>query len=240
VPKEKKVELVGEVFHRVADKYDLMNDVMSAGVHRWWKDEFVRMLSPPPGSQLLDVAGGTGDIAQRLLRVMRSGPPGPHTATSHVTVADINGSMLAVGRERIPDKGISWLEANAEKLPVPSDSFDAYTIAFGIRNCTNIDKVLAEAYRVLRPGGRFMCLEFSHVTSPPVSALYSFYSFNVIPLVGQLVANDRDSYQYLVESIKQFPNQDKFKAMIAQAGFKHVTYKNLSFGVVAIHSGFKL
>ena len=123
---------------------------------------------------------------------------------------------------------------------MPSDSFDAYTIAFGIRNCTNIDKVLAEAYRVLRPGGRFMCLEFSHVTSPPVSALYSFYSFNVIPLMGQLVANDRDSYQYLVESIKQFPNQDKFKAMIAQAGFKHVTYKNLSFGVVAIHSGFKL
>jgi len=171
---------------------------------------------------------------------MRSGPAGPTTHKSHVTVADINGSMLAVGQERIPDKAISWLEANAEQLPVPSDSFDAYTIAFGIRNCTNIDKVLSEAYRVLRPGGRFMCLEFSHVTSPPVSALYQFYSFNVIPLMGQLVVNDRDSYQYLVESIKQFPNQDKFKEMISNAGFKHVTYKNLSFGVVAIHSGFKL
>lgn len=171
---------------------------------------------------------------------MRTGPPGPNTENSHVTVVDINPSMLAVGRERIPDKAITWVEADAEKIPLPANTFDAYTIAFGIRNCTNIDKVLLEAHRVLRPGGRFMCLEFSHVTSPPLSMLYQFYSFNIIPLMGQLVANDRDSYKYLVESIKQFPNQDKFKEMISAAGFKHVTYKNLSFGVVAVHSGFKL
>eukprot|EP01027_Heterolobosea_sp_BB2_P005545 GEZU01008465.1.p1 GENE.GEZU01008465.1~~GEZU01008465.1.p1 ORF type:complete len:240 (-),score=85.82 GEZU01008465.1:154-873(-) len=239
-----------------------MNDFMSAGIHRLWKDEFVRMLAPQRGANFLDVAGGTGDISFRIIEALRSKPfpkyraAGPGAAveqmpTSSVTICDINPNMLEVGKQRAAERNyhvlgtqginVNWLEGNAEDLnTIESDSMDAYTIAFGIRNVTHIDKALAEAYRVLKKGGRFMCLEFSQVHNPLLSYVYDTYSFNVIPLLGQLVANDRQSYQYLVESIRKFPNQETFKRMIEDAGFKYVSYTNMTFGVVAIHSGFKV
>jgi len=234
-----KQGMVDEVFHRVAGRYDVMNDVMSAGLHRVWKDAMVSRLAPPRSGrrpfEVVDVAGGTGDIAFRI--VERS------DGKARVTVADINASMLGVGRERAEKRGIrtvDFVEANAEALPFEDGRFDAYTIAFGIRNVPRIDVALSEAYRVLKPGGRFLCLEFSAVDVPLVDKVYDLYSFNVIPVMGRLVAKDEDSYRYLVESIRRFPNQERFKAMIEDAGFSRVTYTNLTMGVAALHVGVKI
>lgn len=238
VEEEEKQTLVNNVFHSVARKYDIMNDVMSAGMHRLWKDAMVAWLSPPhvDGYKLLDVAGGTGDIAFRIIEAS-----GRH---AHATVLDINGSMLEVGMERAKKKGLidycDFVEANAESLPLDDNQFDAYTIAFGIRNVPHIDKALAEAYRVLKPGGRFMCLEFSEVELPVLDKLYDLWSFHGIPRVGQMIAGDAESYRYLVESIRKFPRQKDFAAMIEQAGFSRVSYRNLTGGIAAIHSGWKI
>ncbi|KAF9135005.1 2-hexaprenyl-6-methoxy-1,4-benzoquinone methyltransferase [Mortierella sp. 14UC] len=235
-----------QVFANVASKYDIMNDVMSGGVHRLWKDHFMRTLAPTPGTKLLDVAGGTGDIAMRFLDYCKE-THGDNSA--QVTVFDINPNMLEVGKERFTKtpyhntSQVSFMEGNAENLEhIPDNSMDAYTIAFGIRNCTHVDRVLKEAYRVLKPGGRFMCLEFSKVENPVISKVYDVFSFDVIPTMGQIVANDRDSYQYLVESIRKFPPQKEFAKMIKDAGFTVMGqgYEDLTFGVAAIHSGFKL
>lgn len=234
VETDEKTAHVRGVFDRVADKYDLMNDLMSGGLHRLWKNSFVSWLAPRDGMHIMDVAGGTGDIAFRMLS----------RAYCKVTVADINPHMLEQGRNRAIDRnllsGIEWLCADAESLPCPDNHFDAYTIAFGIRNVTDIDKALREAYRVLKPGGRFMCLEFSAVAQPWLQKLYDAYSFNVIPRVGQWVTGSAESYQYLVESIRKFPDQKHFATMIKNAGFGNVQYRNLTQGVVAIHSGRKL
>ncbi|TPX49469.1 demethylmenaquinone methyltransferase [Synchytrium endobioticum] len=247
VPKTEKESLVRQVFGNVAPSYDIMNDLMSAGVHRLWKDHFMRTLAPGKDTNLLDVAGGTGDIAFRFLDYVKA-IHGLHNS-ARVTVLDINPAMLQVGQDRARIAGhtdetrIRFMQGNAENLePIPSSSVDAYTIAFGIRNCTHIDAVLAEAFRVLKPGGRFMCLEFSKVGIPIIKELYDVYSFNVIPAIGELVANDRESYQYLVESIRQFPSQQAFAEMISHAGFKPVgkAWEDLTFGVAAIHSGWKI
>jgi len=234
-----KQGMVDEVFHRVASRYDVMNDVMSAGLHRVWKDAMVSRLAPPRSGrrpfEVVDVAGGTGDVAFRI--VERS------DGNARVTVADINASMLGVGRERAEKRGlrtVDFVEANAEALPFEDGRFDAYTIAFGIRNVPRIDVALSEAFRVLKPGGRFLCLEFSAVDVPLVDKAYDLYSFNVIPVMGRLVAKDEDSYRYLVESIRRFPNQERFKAMIEDAGFSRVTYTNLTMGVAALHVGVKI
>ncbi|KAL1232258.1 hypothetical protein TSPI_01923 [Trichinella spiralis] len=241
VDEEKKWQKVYEVFENVATRYDLMNDAMSCGVHRLWKDEFVRQMHPLPTFNILDCAGGTGDIAFRA--VAHSVRNGQSLGTCTVTVVDINQPMLNVGKakaEQLHLNGISWIRADAECLPFESELFDIFTIAFGIRNCTHIDRVIGEAYRVLKPGGRFMCLEFSHVQSKYFSKLYDWYSFNIIPVLGKIIANDWNSYQYLVESIRQFPNQERFAEMIEMQRFKEVSYNNLCNGVVAIHSGYKL
>ena len=233
-----KQPLVNEVFHKVADRYDLMNDLMSAGMHRLWKDAMVAWLNPPkrPGWQSLDVAGGTGDIAFRIVAASRG--------NAHVTVLDINGSMLAVGRERAQKKGLAdnldFVEANAEDLPFADASFDAYTIAFGIRNVPRIDRALSEAFRVLKPGGRFLCLEFSEVDLPFLDKAYEAWSFNAIPRIGKAVTGDGEPYSYLVESIARFPDQNNFAAMISRAGFERVSFRNYSGGIAACHSGWKL
>uniref|UniRef100_A0A1B6G3G9 2-methoxy-6-polyprenyl-1,4-benzoquinol methylase, mitochondrial n=1 Tax=Cuerna arida TaxID=1464854 RepID=A0A1B6G3G9_9HEMI len=248
VRESEKVQKVYEVFENVANKYDVMNDAMSFFIHRIWKDIFIQRLAPTPGTNLLDVAGGTGDIAFRYLKYLKNLPPPTSdlvSPPSSVTVCDINRAMLSVGRERAEKQGyrepeINWLEGDAEKLPVESNKFTAYTIAFGIRNCTHVDKVLDEAYRVLKPGGRFMCLEFSHVNNEVLQWIYDQYSFQMIPVMGQVIAGDWKSYQYLVESIRKFPNQEDFKEMIQSSGFSCVSYENLTFGIVSIHSGFKL
>ncbi|KAJ1983346.1 2-hexaprenyl-6-methoxy-1,4-benzoquinone methyltransferase [Dimargaris verticillata] len=246
VAETEKERLVGQVFSNVASKYDIMNDAMSAGVHRLWKDRFIRQLAPPPGTKLLDVAGGTGDIAMRFLNYCRNAH---HDHTAHVHLVDINPEMVNVGRQRFHNtvydlkSQVDLSVGNAEDLAdIPSDSKDAYTIAFGIRNCTHVDRVVREAYRVLKPGGRFMCLEFSRVENPLIAPLYDLYSFEVIPAIGQVIASDRESYQYLVESIRRFPSQDQFADIIRGAGFSVVGkgYENLTFGIAAIHSGFKL
>ncbi|KXS09589.1 ubiquinone/menaquinone [Gonapodya prolifera JEL478] len=248
VNEEEKESLVGRVFANVADKYDLMNDLMSGGVHRLWKDHFIRTLAPSPTTKLLDVAGGTGDIAFRFLDYVKTANGGLGNAS--VTVLDINPSMLEVGKKRAATNGystdsdhISWRVGNAENLEsIPDNTYDAYTIAFGIRNCTHIDRVLKEAHRVLKPGGRFMCLEFGKVETPIISNLYDIFSFEIIPTIGQAVANDRESYQYLVESIRKFPPQPVFRDMIRSAGFLVVGpgWEDLTFGVAALHSGYKL
>jgi len=252
VTEKEKEEKVYEVFHNVAQKYDLMNDVMSCGIHRLWKDHFIGRMAPVPGTRLIDVAGGTGDIAFRFIDYIRNQSslqqvsPSVSPRQSHVTVCDINQAMLDVGKQKAAARGLdktgsmSWVLGNAEELPVEDESYDVYTVAFGIRNMTHIDTVLSEAYRVLRPGGRFMCLEFSEVTNPLLRRAYDAYSFQVLPVMGQVVAGDWKSYQYLVESIRQFPVQEDFKEMIEDANFCNVTYENLLFGVAAIHSGFKL
>lgn len=237
VPLEEKQDRVNDVFRSVARRYDLMNDLMSAGLHRLWKDTFVTSLRVPKNAPCrhLDVAGGTGDIA---FRILKSG--GPQT---HVTVLDINGDMLEVGRERATgqhDGQIDFVEANAEKLPFEDNSFNSYTIAFGIRNVPRIDQALSEARRVLKPGGRFMCLEFSKVDIPFLDKVYDAYSFTVIPKIGQMVTGDADSYRYLVESIRRFPPPAAFARMMENAGFKRVSHKPLTAGVVAIHSGWKI
>ncbi|KAG6458570.1 hypothetical protein O3G_MSEX010939 [Manduca sexta] len=249
VDENEKWKKVHQVFETVANKYDLMNDVMSFGIHRVWKDAFMCRLCPTHGTKLLDMAGGTGDITFRYIKYLQNLGPAADGTHSSVTVCDINQSMLDVGQLRAKRLGytsesshvdIDWLCADAEKLPIPDDTYNAYTIAFGIRNCTHIDKVLEEAYRVLTPGGRFMCLEFSQIPNDTLQWVYDQYSFQVIPVLGQLVAGQWKPYQYLVESIRQFPNQEKFKAMIEDAGFRQVTYENMTFGTVAIHSGFKI
>lgn len=233
-----KQSLVNDVFHRVASRYDLMNDLMSGGLHRLWKDAMVAWLNPPkrPGWKVLDVAGGTGDIAFRIIDASHG--------HAHATVLDINGSMLAVGRERAArrrlESNMDFVEANAEELPFEDDTFDAYTIAFGIRNVPRIERALAEAYRVLKPGGRFLCLEFSEVDMPMLDKVYETWSFEAIPRIGRLVAGDGEPYAYLVESIRKFPNQQNFAKMISAAGFDRATFRNYSGGIAALHSGWKL
>ena len=235
VKEEDKASLVRGVFDSVADDYDRMNDVMSVGVHRLWKDSFINSLNPRPGMHLLDVAGGTGDIAFRFLDAAKG---------ATVTVCDINAEMLRVGRRRSFDRGVEaqseFVCGDAMQLPIADRSVDAYTIAFGIRNVTRIPQALDEAYRVLKPGGRFLCLEFSPDVVPLLRSAYESYSFNVIPKMGQLVANDRDSYQYLVESIQRFPIPSRFAEMIKSAGFARVGWRTMSAGIVAVHTGVRL
>jgi len=234
VPAAEKASLVRAVFDDVAPSYDLMNDLMSLGIHRLWKKALIDKLNPSPGMTLLDLGGGTGDIAFRF----KEAGGGP------VVVCDINREMLSVGRDRAIDRamldGIEWVCGDAEILPFPDRSMDAVTIAFCLRNVTNIDKALAEAHRVLRPGGRFLCLEFSHVTLPGVSAVYDSYSFTVLPFLGKLVAGNRDAYQYLVESIRRFPKQDELAAKMRAAGFSQVSWRNLSAGIAALHIGWRV
>ena len=239
VPVEEKQRLVDDVFHSVARRYDLMNDLMSAGLHRAWKDALVNAINPPKSDRdfrLLDVAGGTGDIA---FRVIEAGAAG-----TDATILDINGGMLEVGRERAQKRGlehaVTFVEANAEKLPLPDRTFDAYSIAFGIRNVPRIDAALREAYRVLRPGGHFLCLEFSSVDLPGLDKIYDLYSFNAIPAIGRAVTGDAESYRYLVESIRKFPKPEAFAAMMRDAGFGRVSYTKMTGGIVALHSGWRL
>ena len=240
VPPEDKSRLVGDLFARVAGRYDLMNDLMSGGVHRLWKAALVDWLAPRPGMRLLDVAGGTGDIAFRVLeRVARRGGAAPE-----VIVCDVNPAMLDGGRDRALDRNrlgsLRWLCADAEALPLAARSVDAYTIAFGIRNVTRIERALAEARRVLRPGGRFLCLEFSTLQLPGLEWFYDAYSVVVVPWLGQQVAGDRAAYQYLVESIRRFPDQATFSRLIERAGLGRVRYRNLSGGIAALHSAWRL
>jgi demethylmenaquinone methyltransferase/2-methoxy-6-polyprenyl-1,4-benzoquinol methylase len=247
VPLGDKQALVDDVFYSVARRYDLMNDLMSGGLHRAWKAALVTAVNPPPKGRpgrlhekggapfaLLDLAGGTGDVA---FRVADAGGPG-----THVTVADINADMLEVGRERAAKSGhrVEFIEANAEALPFPDRSFDAVTIAFGIRNVPRIDVALGEIHRVLKIGGRFLCLEFSSVDVPGLDRLYDLYSFNVIPAVGRAVTGDAEAYRYLVESIRKFPRPEKFADLIRAAGFRRASFQPMTGGVVALHSGWRL
>jgi len=232
VPAEEKAARVGAVFSSVAKKYDVMNDAMSGGMHRLWKDRFVRRVKPRADETILDMAGGTGDIA---FRMARSG--------AAITVSDINQDMLDVGIERAEKRGIaglSWSRQNAEELSFADKSFDAYTIAFGIRNVTHIDKALAEAFRVLKTGGRFFCLEFSTTEWPGFAQAYDVYSHKLVPKIGQAIAGDADSYRYLIESIRRFPKMPEFEAMIRGAGFRHTRVEPIMGGLVAIHSGWKV
>ncbi|MDB5689433.1 MAG: ubiquinone/menaquinone biosynthesis methyltransferase [Sphingomonas bacterium] len=232
VTPEEKTARVGAVFRNVAARYDLMNDAMSGGMHRLWKDRFVRRVKPRAGESILDMAGGTGDIAFRMA-----------ARGAGVTVSDINGAMLEVGMERAAKRGIDglvWSEQNAEALTFGDAGFDAYTIAFGIRNVTHIDRALAEAHRVLKRGGRFFCLEFSTTQWPGFAEIYDAYSHRVVPKLGKLLASDEESYRYLVESIRRFPTMPRFQAMIAEAGFVRTQVEPLLGGLVAIHSGWKI
>lgn len=235
VDENAKAGMVHGVFTNVASKYDVMNDAMSMGIHRLWKEAMMDWLAPHSGQKLLDVAGGTGDIAFKFLKRAGAG---------HATVFDMTEDMLIAGAKR-PEaiaraNELDWVVGDAMALPFSDNSFDVYTISFGIRNVTRIADALSEAYRVLRPGGRIMVLEFSQLPNPMMQKAYDLYSFNVIPRLGQLIANDRDSYQYLVESIRKFPDQDTFAAMIRDAGFGNVKYRNLTQGIAALHSGWKL
>tara|TARA_R100000935_G_scaffold27389_1_gene47590 strand:+ start:3528 stop:4277 length:750 start_codon:yes stop_codon:yes gene_type:complete len=235
VREEDKAGRVQGVFSSVASKYDIMNDVMSGGVHRIWKDAMMDWLAPRPGQRLLDVAGGTGDISFRFLKRAGSG---------HSTVLDITESMLVEGRKRAEAESmhdqLDWVVGDAMALPFPDNTFDVYTISFGIRNVTRPQEALNEAFRVLRPGGRLMVLEFSQLPNPMMQKAYDAYSFNVIPRMGQIIAGDRESYQYLVESIRNFPDQETFLGMVRAAGFDNAKYRNLTLGVAALHSGWKL
>lgn len=235
VTRAEKAERVKGVFSSVASRYDIMNDVMSAGIHRLWKDAMMDWLAPRPGQRLLDVAGGTGDVAFRFL----DRAPG-----ARALVLDLTESMLRAGRQRaeaaaLQDR-IDWTVGDATRLPLPSASFDVYTISFGIRNVADIPAALREAHRVLRPGGRLMVLEFSQIPNDLLQRLYDAYSFNLIPVMGQIITGDRDSYDYLVKSIRQFPDQETFAGMIRAAGFELVSYRNLSMGIAALHSGWKI
>ena len=238
VPLEDKQGLVDDVFHSVARRYDLMNDLMSFGLHRAWKHALVTAVDPPKNRPfaLLDIAGGTGDVAMRVIE--RGGEQ------TRATVCDINADMLEVGRERAAARGfdhvVTFAEANAEALPFADKSFDAATIAFGIRNVPRIELALAEAYRVLKIGGKFICLEFSAVEVPGLDRLYDYYSFNVIPALGRMVAGDAEPYRYLIESIRRFPHPRDFAAMLRAAGFARVAFQSLSGGIVTLHSGWRL
>ena len=235
-----KPRLVRGVFDRVASRYDLMNDLMSAGVHRAWKDMTAARLNPQPGERIVDCAGGTGDIARRLAKLARAAKARRGGADAEILVVDYNAEMVGVGRERVREAEIAWAVGDAQRLPLPDACADAYVIAFGIRNVTDIPTALSEARRVLKRGGRFLCLEFSQPTAPAMRRAYDAYSFNVIPAVGGLVAQDRESYQYLVESIRRFPDQARFAALIAEAGFKREGYTNFTGGVAALHHGWAL
>ncbi len=230
-----KAGMVHGVFSRVASKYDIMNDLMSLGIHRVWKDAMMDWLAPRAGQKLLDVAGGTGDVAFRFLG---------RAPNSTATVCDMTESMLIAGQTRAEAEDMAsrldWVVGDAMALPFESNTFDVYTISFGIRNVTRIPDALREAYRVLKPGGRLMVLEFSAIPNDLLQSLYDSYSFNIIPVMGQVVAGDRDSYQYLVESIRKFPKQEIFASMIREAGFEQVKYRNLSLGIAALHSGWKI
>ena len=230
-----KAGKVQGVFNSVAAKYDVMNDVMSIGIHRIWKEAMMDWLAPRCGQTLIDVAGGTGDVSFKFLNRAGSG---------HATVLDLTENMLVEGRKRAEasemEQSLDWLVGDAMALPFADNSFDVYTISFGIRNVTRPEDALSEAFRVLRPGGRLMVLEFSQIPVPLVQKAYDLYSFNIIPAMGKMIANDRDSYQYLVESIRKFPNQETFLNMIRGAGFENVSYRNLSLGIAALHSGWKI
>lgn len=230
-----KTQKVLGVFSSVAENYDIMNDAMSLGIHRLWKRKFVSMARPRRGEKIIDMAGGTGDISFLMHEYTRHG--------ADITVSDINPEMLEVGKDRAIDRGylnaFNWLETNAETIPVDDNTFDLYTISFGLRNVTHIDKALKEANRVLKPGGRFYCLEFSHVKNPVMGKIYDFYSFTALPVMGNIIAKDKDSYQYLAESIRQHPDQETLKARMQDAGFTKCGYKNLSGGIAAIHYGYK-
>lgn len=236
IPLTEKVGKVKEIFDSVAKNYDLMNDLMSLGVHRLWKRYAIRRLRLRPGNRLLDVAGGTGDLA-RLMHKQLDGQ-------GEIVIYDINAAMLEQGRIRLTDEGcvsgIQWVQGNAEQLPFPDHHFHAVTIGFGIRNVTQIETALREVVRVLRPGGQFMCLEFSQIALPLLRPIYETYSFNVLPEIGHWVAKDRDAYQYLVESIRRFPDQERFKSMLEEAGLYQVRYHNLTGGVAAVHIGYKV
>ena len=232
VSPEEKTRRVGQVFSSVARRYDVMNDLMSGGLHRRWKDRFVARVKPRPSEQVLDMAGGTGDVAFRMAR-----------RGAHVTVADINPDMLSVGMERAKERGLenlSWKQENAEQLSFESATFDAYTIAFGIRNVTDIPAALEEAHRVLEYGGRFFCLEFSTSDWPGFATAYELYSDKLIPRIGRAVANDEDSYRYLVESIRRFPKPEQFLKMIGEAGFERTNVETIFGGLVCIHSGWRI
>ena len=238
VAQDAKAPLVRAVFDSVAGRYDLMNDLMSAGIHRWWKAEMVAWLNPRPGQRLVDVAGGTGDVALRAL------PRLDPAAGGGVVVCDAALPMLETGRARAIDDGVlagvEWLCGDAEELPFADRSFDLYTIAFGLRNVTRIERALAEARRVLRPGGRFMCLEFTPAVAPALQPMYDFYSFNLLPLLGQVVTGNRDAYTYLVESIRRFPPQSEICAALAAAGLERARFRNLTGGVAALFSAWRL
>jgi len=236
VPDQARQGLVNDIFSAVAPRYDLMNDLMSGGLHRLWKDDVIAWMAPPRSARpfrLLDVAGGTGDLTERFLA---AGGPG-----CTATLFDINPEMVAVGRKRLAPFGerVEFTIGNAEVLPFADKAFDAYTVGFGIRNVTHIDKALAEAYRVLKPGGRFLCLEFSSCDVPLIDRLYEFHSFEVIPRLGALAAGNAEAYRYLVESIRKFPRQERFADMIRAAQFSRVSYRNLTGGIAAIHSGWR-
>jgi len=235
VAEDDKAGMVHGVFSNVASKYDVMNDAMSMGIHRIWKDAMMNWLAPRAGQKLLDVAGGTGDISFRFLK--RAG-------VAHATVLDLTEPMLVAGAKRAEASqmadSLNWVVGDAMALPFKDNTFDVYTISFGIRNVTRISDALDEAYRVLRPGGRLMVLEFSQIPNNMMQKAYDLYSFNIIPKLGQIIANDRDSYQYLVESIRKFPKQDVFAKMIEDAGFSNVKYRNMSMGIAALHSGWKI
>ncbi|PID33928.1 MAG: bifunctional demethylmenaquinone methyltransferase/2-methoxy-6-polyprenyl-1,4-benzoquinol methylase UbiE [Thiotrichales bacterium] len=230
-----KANKVADVFHSVADKYDIMNDLMSAGIHRLWKRYTIEHSGAKKGDTILDLAGGTGDLASKFTRIVG--------ADGLVTLSDINGSMLSNGRERLTNMGIAgnieYVQANAECLPFADNKYDLITIAFGLRNVTDKDAALKSMYRVLKPGGKLMILEFSKPVVPGLSAIYDQYSFKLLPLIGKIVANDEDSYRYLAESIRMHPDQETLKSMMDQAGFERTTYHNMTGGVVALHTGYK-
>ena len=235
-PREKP-GLVRGVFDRVASRYDLMNDVMSAGVHRLWKDATAARLNPQPGETIIDCAGGTGDMARRFADLARRARDRRGGDDARILVVDYNAEMIAAGRARGLEPEIDWAVGDAQRLPLPDACADAYVISFGIRNVTDIPAALGEARRVLRPGGRFLCLEFSRPPAPALARLYDAYSFKVIPFMGERIAGDRDSYQYLVESIRRFPDQKTFQGMIEAAGFRRAGYTNFTGGVAALHHG---